>query len=73
MDQYVGFGMGPRPEQVDVHRLVAARIIGEVMHAEVTASSITKVAVRTGKPSIAAPTAAPDVAPMPPILPIKRE
>src|SRR5215475_2135738 len=34
-DQYVDFGMAPRPEQIDVHHLVAAGIVGEEMHAEV--------------------------------------
>ena len=35
-DQYVDLGMPPRPEQVDIHHLVAAGVIGKEMHAEVT-------------------------------------
>ncbi len=34
-DQDVDFGMTPGPEQVDVHHLVAAGVVGEEMHAEI--------------------------------------
>ena len=34
-NQYVDFGVAPRPEQIDIHHLVAAGVIGEEMHAEI--------------------------------------